>query len=202
MTQPLPFSEDHRDCLQEIANVAMGAAGESLAGFTQSFVELSIPVIRYGKPRDIPQALASLQGADRVSAVVQPFRNDEREGYALVVITESSFNDLAEFTGRSVSNDKVAAELLSELAWTINGTCLPGLAEALETEVEVDKPEVVSLHVDLDDLRLHDIAGWDSVVSVEINYHLENHPFNCDLLLLYPDQAVDYLVIALDALLA
>lgn len=201
MTLPLPFSEDQRDCLQEVSNIAMGAAGESLAKFTKAFVQLSIPVIRYIEPRDIPLALSSLKVGEKISAVVHPFRANKCEAYALVVITESSFNDLSVFSGRSIENDQVVAELLMELAKTINETCLQRLAETLDSDIEIDEPDVLSLHVDLDELRFHDIAGWDSVVSVEINYHLENHPFNCDLLLLFPDLAVDELTDAMDALL-
>ena len=206
---PLPLSEDQRDCLQEIANVAMGAAGESLAGLTKSFVELSIPVIRAIRPAQIPMALRSLANGDeggqetgkKVSAVAQAFRTSATDGYALVVITEPSFNDLARASGRNIDSDAVAAELLLELASTINNTCLPGLAETLESAVEIDDPEVLSLHVDLADLHFDTISTWERAVSVEINYHLEQHPFNCDLLLLYPEAAIDNLRQALDRLL-
>jgi chemotaxis protein CheC len=60
----------------------------------------------------------------------------------------------------------------------------------------------VSLHTPLNDFTFADIAGWDNFISTEINYHLENHPFNCDLLLLFPDESLDDLKIKLDALLA
>lgn len=201
MTLPLPFTEDQRDCLQEISNVAMGAAGESLATLTGTFVELSIPVIRSIEPKEIPHALASLQDGEKVSAAVQAFGAEGQEAYALVVITEPSFNDLAVFAGRSVENDQIASELLIDLSQTLINTCIPHLMEQVGSEAQIDAPEVVALHVDLEDLRFYDIAGWDRVVSMEINYHLENHPFNCDLLLLYPDQAVEELCVVLDSLL-
>lgn len=201
MPHALPFSEEHRDCLQEICNIAMGAAGESLANFANVFVNLSIPKIRYIDPNQIKEALVSLEGSDKVSAVVQRFHIDSQQAFALVVITEPSFNDLAASAGRELSCEREAEQLLRDLSHTINNTCLPRLAEMMESSFGCDNPQVLSLHVPLDELSLQDIAGWDHVISVEINYHLENHPFNCDLLLLLPDNMVGQLVDALESLL-
>lgn len=208
MSQPLPLSEEHRDCLQEVCNIAMGAAGESLANFAQVFVNLSIPKIRYIDPKEIPESLSSLQGEYNVSGVVQSFTlygeetlNGE-EAFALVVITEPSFQDLSATAGRVLNSQADAENLLKELSATINRTCLPRLAELMETQLDYSEPDIFAHNIALSDLRLYDIAGWDHVVSIEINYHLENHPFNCDLLLLLPDDMVERLRDALELLLA
>ena len=202
MPHALPFSEEHRDCLQEICNIAMGAAGESLANFANVFVNLSIPKIRYIDPDQIKEALVSLEGGDNVSAVVQRFFMDNQHAYALVVVTEPSFNDLASSAGRTLTCEEESEQLLKDLSQTINNTCLPRLAEMMESEFHCETPQVLSLHVPLEQLSLQDIAGWDHVISIEINYHLENHPFNCDLLLLLPDSMVDHLVDGLESLLS
>ncbi len=202
MPSPLPFNEEHRDCLQEVCNIAMGAAGESLANFAKVFVNLSIPKIRYIDPKEIPDSLSSLEGDYDVSGVVQSFNMDGKEAFSLVVITEPSFKDLSLSAQRELETEEDASKLLKELSTTINKTCLPRLAEMMETELEFSEPDIFALHVPLNELRLHDIAGWDHVVSIEINYHLEDHPFNCDLLLLLPDDMVERLVDALESLLA
>ncbi len=202
MTAPLPFTEEHRDCLQEICNVAMGAAGESLAAFANVFVNLSIPKIRYIAPKELAEALESLQGGDNVSGVVQRFGLDERDSYSLIVITEPSFHDLASSAGRSLQTEEDSIELLKELSELVNKTCLSRLAETMENTLSLQAPEVLALHVPLNEMSLDDIATSDRVVSVEINYHLEHHPFNCDLLLLLPDAVVNPLVDALESLLA
>jgi len=198
----LPFTEEHRDCLQEVCNVAMGAAGESLAYFAKVFVNLSIPKIRYINPQEIPGSLASLEGEHPVSGVMQPFQIGGEEAFALIVITDPSFSDLSSTAQHNLSSEDDAINLLIELSSTINHTCLPRLAEMMETELQFNEPNIFALHVPLKDLRLHDIAGWDHVVSIEINYHFENHPFNCDLLLLLPDAMVEALKDALDSLLS
>jgi chemotaxis protein CheY-P-specific phosphatase CheC len=203
MSLPLPFTEDQRDALQEIINVAMGAAGESLAAFAEVFVQLPIPVIRYLEPNDLKSALSAVDEGEKISVVAQRFTTDANEGFALVAITESSFRDLSEFTGREVTSDAVASELLTDLAATIASTCLNRLSEMAEVPMTpAEAPEVVTLHSPLHEFSFADILGWDSVVSAEINYHLENHPFNCDLLLLFPESGIEDMKMRLDALLA
>lgn len=201
MPYTAPFTEEQRDCLQELTNVAMGAAGESLAAFTKTFVNLSIPVVRAFLPSEISAGLARVKTGENVSAVVQPFLLSGHECFALVVITESSFTDLAQFTGRWVDNEVVAGELLADLARTLNSTCLNGMSEMMDMALDLESPDVIALNIALEQLQLQDIAGWDSAISIEINYHLEDHPFNCDLLLLFPDQAVDDIRMILDSMI-
>lgn len=213
MSQPLPFTEDQRDCLQEISNVAMGAAGEHLAGFSKVFVELSIPVVRATKAEDLVDALVSLQGLDTVSGVAQSFElgpftldGDEPstiEGCALVAITESSFRDLAQQRGVTADSEADAQVLLLQLADTITHICLPMLAEQLDVPAPVlPASQVAALDVPLAEFQVPQIGAWSGLTTVEINYHLEGHPFNCDLLLILPDSATAALCKALDALLA
>ena len=41
----LSFTEEQRDCLQELINVAMGLAIDKLARFLNTFVHLQVPAI-------------------------------------------------------------------------------------------------------------------------------------------------------------
>ena len=203
MSEPLPITEDQRDCLQEVSNVAMGAAGEALAAFSKVFVELSIPKIRYIQPDHLPEALASLQGGELISGVVQEYKIGSLQAYALTVITESSFQDLSEQTGLPISNDEESVELLNKLSKTINDVCLPVFAEqfGINAPEFVGEPKVAALHLPLAEMTLGEISQWQHVLTTEINYHLEGHPFNCDLLLVTPDSSIAQLGPALDSLL-
>ena len=59
------LTEDQRDCLQEITNVAMGQAGSHLARLLDVFVVLSIPHVSVLNPTDIAMALQSLNRESR-----------------------------------------------------------------------------------------------------------------------------------------
>ncbi len=203
MTETLPITEDQRDCLQEISNVAMGAAAEALAEFSKVFVEMSIPKVRYIKPSELPEALASLRGGDLISGVVQEYSVGSLQAYALTVITEPSFQDLSQQTGLPISTDEEAVDLLKQLSKTITDVCLPVLAEQFGISgVElVGEAKAAALHQPLSNMTLGEISQWQHVLTTEMNYHLEGHPFNCDLLLVTPDTSLQQLTPALDELL-
>lgn len=68
------FTEDYRDALQEVSNVAMGEAGAKFAQLLGSFVRLSIPRIQLAEVSNVPQAVGALLGANTmISAVRQSF---------------------------------------------------------------------------------------------------------------------------------
>lgn len=73
MSVVLNLSEDHRDCLQEVSNVAMGQAADKLARLLDTFVILSIPHIEVMKPSDIVMALHAVDVNDSISGVCQGF---------------------------------------------------------------------------------------------------------------------------------
>jgi chemotaxis protein CheC len=201
MSLALPLSEDQRDCLQELTNVAMGAAAESLAKFTDTFVNLPIPCIRCVKATDLIDSLQQVEGYERLSSISQLFKFSGLNCYALIVINDESIDDLARFTGRSLENDEGIKQLLHDLCDTINSTCFDRLGEMIDNPVETDYPIVNCLHVPLDSIQMDAIASSHRLVSVEINYHIENNPFNCDLLLLFPEDTLEELTHVLNRFL-
>lgn len=201
MSLALPLNEDQRDCLQEITNVAMGAAAESLATFTETFVNLPIPIISCIRAEDLIDSLRQVEGYSPLSSISQLFKFSGLNCYALIVINDESIDDLARFTGRSLDDDEGIKSLLYDLCQTINNTCFERLGEMIENPVETDSPIVNSLNVPLDSEQMDAIANSHQLVSVEINYHIENNPFNCDLFLLFPEDTLEELTQVLNNLM-
>ncbi|MDN3640450.1 hypothetical protein QWY82_16765 [Simiduia curdlanivorans] len=201
MSHPLPFSETYRDCLQELANIAMGAAGESLAAYCGGFVELPIPVIRYIEPAKLSESVASLQGAQRVSACAQSFATEMGLAYAMVVVADNDLATLAEARAITLDSSEQEQNLLKSLTGVICDTCLASLAEMAERSFKIEPVFVVAMHQPLDALQLDDLVSVDFVTSVEINYQLEGSDFNCDLLLLFPETLNQPLLDLLDQIL-
>ena len=57
MSEPV-LTEDQRDALQEVANLAMGQAATRLARLLDSFIELSVPRVRVVAVSEAAQAVA------------------------------------------------------------------------------------------------------------------------------------------------
>jgi chemotaxis protein CheY-P-specific phosphatase CheC len=207
MTDIGKFNEDQRDCMQEIVNVAMGQAGDSLARLLEVFVTLSIPKISTLRPSEVRAALQNFVEADTVSATRQSFHNNRGDdgirGESLVIFADSSFQELAELLAYESEEltEALEQELLLDVSNVLNGACLNGIAEQLEEELSYSAPSILGQHVSVDELFQKEQLNWETALSVEINYSLENRSFNCDLLLLMPDSAISFLASKLDELL-
>ena len=111
MSQPIVLSEDHRDCLQEISNVAMGQAGDHLARLLDAFVILSIPHVAILSPSEIAMAVQTVDDQN-VSGVCQGFIGGGISGESMLLFNDTSFNDLAKLMGYE---DEVSATAEKEV---------------------------------------------------------------------------------------
>ncbi|MEC8428347.1 MAG: hypothetical protein VXZ35_07970, partial [Pseudomonadota bacterium] len=95
-----------------------------------------------------------------------------------------------------------AMALLNELATVIVDNCLPHIAEQLELDnLTQGELQTVAASQLLENVQIPEIAGGGHLLTAEINYHLEGHPFNCDLLLLMPEAGLERTIERLQRLL-
>lgn len=195
------YNEDQRDCLQEICNVAMGQAGDSLARELGVFVTLSIPVIRIVAADELSSSLSHFSSANGIFAASQLFASQldasDLSGLALVMLSAESMDDLKELVPQFSSTD----ELVTNTCRNMAQTCLDALSEQWELGFECQSPSIVA-HESLSAVCDSVVTGWDTLLMVEINYQLEGRPFNGDLILLFPDNAIAAMAKRLDQLLA
>ncbi|TVZ37464.1 chemotaxis protein CheY-P-specific phosphatase CheC [Alteromonadaceae bacterium 2753L.S.0a.02] len=196
------LSEDHRDCLQEITNVAMGQAGDRLARLLDTFVILSIPHIAVMRPTDIVMALQAIDTRESVSGVCQGFIGGGISGEAMLLFNDTSFSDLAKLMKYDDALDKQAErELLMDTTNVLFGACLKGIGEQIDLEFSYGSPMVLGQHVQVAELLDLNTTRWDHALVTEINYQLEGYNVNCDMLIVLTDDSMDILLKKLDYLL-
>lgn len=199
------LTEDQRDCLQEITNVAMGQAGAHLARLLDVFVVLSIPRVSVLNPTDIAMALQSLNSDrkdDLVHGVCQGFIGGGIAGEAMLIFHQTDFDDLASLLKYDKTADEQAQhELLMDTANVLNGACLRGLAEQLDTHFSFGPPMLLGQHCNITDLLQNNNMKWKQALVVEINYTIEGHKINCDLLLVIAEHSISGLTEKLNYLL-
>ncbi len=194
MSYPVLLDEDQRDCLQEITNIAMGQAGDNLARLLNAFVILSIPHIDVLRPADIAMALQSIEGDNRVSGVCQGFIGSGIAGEAMLIFNDTSFSDLAALLNYEGEIDTQAEhELLMDSANVLNGACLKGIAEQIDADFSFGPPMLLGQHCRVEDLLQNSGNDWQQALVIEINYKIENHNINCDLLLVITEDSVERL---------
>lgn len=198
------LSEDQRDCLQEIANVAMGQSADRLARLLDVFVVLSIPNVSILNPNDIAMTLQSLQDLDGASSgltgVCQGFIGGGIAGEALLIFNGTDYRDLAQLLKYDGDTD-ARAEVLMDTSNVLGGACLHSLAQQLDTQFSLGPPTLLGEHFDITELLKKREINWDDALVVEINYTIEDHKVNCDLLLVISENCIDGLLEKLNYLI-
>ena len=82
------------DACQEVANVAMGRAGDLLARFLDAFIELPIPKVNHIELNELNMALQFVDQEEAVSSVCQGFIGPGISGEALLIFNDSSINTM------------------------------------------------------------------------------------------------------------
>lgn len=201
MNQPIILSEDHRDCLQEISNVAMGQAGDHLARLLDAFVILSIPHVAILSPTEIAMAVQTVE-SHSVSGVCQGFIGGGLAGEAMLLFNDTSFNDLAKLMEYDEElTESSEREVLIDATNILVGALLRGIAEQMDIEFSFGPPAILGQHQELDKLLTSNTVRWNQALVLEVNYQIENYDVQCDLLVVITEHSLLHLLKKLNYLL-
>lgn len=201
-SQDIDLTEEQKEVLQELVNIGMGLAGDSLARILKTFVELSIPRISLIGVDDLNNEVSRLVGDKAlVTAVRQAFFSYWR-GEAIIVYDQNGCNELASLMGYSEDLDKNAeVELLLDVGNVIVGACLNGIAEQLGVEVNFSPPSVVATNIPVDTLFDPKKMNWKYTLLIEVNFGLENMRFKSHLFTMMSEETIITLKKDLDGFL-
>ncbi len=187
----ITLSPDLRDCYQEIANVAMGRAGDLLARLLDVFVVLPIPNVNFIEVSELRMALSDVESHESTSGICQGFISSGISGEALLILNDSSFKDVASLLNYQYEEDEgTELELLMDLANVLIGACLKGISEQLDIDFNQGHPVVLGQHRKISELIANNAARWKKTLAIEISYSIENYPIKCDLLLLFTEDSM------------
>jgi len=191
-----------RDGQQEVANVAMGRAGDLLARVLGSFVELSIPSVNALDARELHMAISQIAENEHVSAVCQGFIGSGIAGECLLIFNESSFEDIARLVHfEGDIDDSVELELLMDISSVLIGAYLKGLADQLDVSFSQGHPMVLGRHLRIADLLKNNRGNKQNSLAIETAYRIGDTNINCDLLMVFTGDSVDVLNSRIECLL-
>ena len=197
-TEPL-INSKLLDCYQEIANVAMGQAGDLLARLLGVFVVLPIPNVNFIEVSELIMALSDVEDKDTTSGICQGFIGAGISGEALLILNDSSFKDIASLmkyeeplnsSSDNTFDKAIELELLMDMANIIIGACLNGISSQLDMSFSQGHPVVLGQHRKISELIDTNTKKWKKTLAIEISYGIENYAIKCDLLLLFTEASV------------
>lgn len=185
------LESDLRDCYQEIANVAMGRAGDLLARLLDVFVVLPIPNVNLIEVSELSMALSAIEVNESTSGICQGFIGAGISGEALLILNDSSFKDIAQLMNYKEKLDNSSElELLMDMSNVLIGACLSGVSEQLDMNFSQGHPVVLGQHRTISELIATNSSRWRRTLAIEISYNIENYPIKCDLLLLFTEESM------------
>jgi len=181
-----------RDCYQEVANVAMGQAGNHLARIMDVFVKLPIPNVNLIEVSELHMMLSDLDKNDTTSGVCQGFLSDGISGEALFILSDSSFTDVAKILKvKGPIDDQLQLEMLMDLASLLIGSCLSGIASQLDMQFRQGHPVLLGQHQSVEELISANKNAWRKTLAIEVSYGLEGFNIQCDLILLFTEDSME-----------
>ena len=182
---------DMRDACQEIANVAMGRAADLLAKLLDVFVLLPIPNVNVLEVSELTMALKATEENKSVSALCQGFIGAGIAGEALLLFHDASFKDMANLMGLANPEDaNTEVEVMIDTGNVLIGAFLNGISEQLDMKFSQGHPVVLGRHCTVNDLIHDNSEKWQRTLAMEINYRIEDHNIQCDLLLLFTEDSL------------
>lgn len=194
------LSEDQQDCLQELINVAMGQASDQLARYLDTFVYLKVPSIEQVKSEHLFEAIN--QDLKATAVVSQGFFGYEGiRGEALLMYQPQDSDRLADLLGYE-ADELSFDEQIIDLSSILTTTFLNVFASQIENQMSYSAPRLLSANQGSVSEHLNQQSfNWDLALKVRISYQVTDYSFNCDMVLLIPEEAINNIKAVIDRIL-
>ncbi len=198
------FSDEEKDILQEIMNIAFGNATADLASIIDIYVVLSIPDIKVIRSGDLPEYInKTIYKFDETNIVEQKFWGDFK-GSALLVFPQTEGAEIIDILNES-KDDNIRLkevshenEILMELGNILIGACVGKFSDLLNTFVTYSPPQVMK-DSKKNKKSLIELIDSDQVAIVmKTVFEFEKQNINGFLLILTNEQSVKWLRKALN----
>lgn len=196
----LNLTEDQQDCLQELINVAMGSASDQLARYLDTFVYLKVPSIEQVNAESLTSSMH--EDKNSISVVSQGFFGYEGiRGEALLIYQPQDSDKLADLLGYE-PDELSDEEQIIDLSSILTTTFLNVFASQIENQMSYSAPRLLAGDSDsVADHIEHLSFNWDMALKVHITYQVTDYSFNCEMVLLIPETAIQNIQAVIDRIL-
>lgn len=190
------LSEDEKDVLQELMNIAYGSAAAVIAEMLEAFASLSIPNIQVIQVAELLKTFEELKSTSYFFSS-QAF-NGEFNGESAFFINEESANNLAKHL--ELENKDDLDDAILELTNVLTSSLTTKLAQELETEVGFSLPSISKVPLnEINDVQTFKIYSKVIVIDTELNF--QDQKINGKIFILTKDESIQWLKIKLNNIL-
>lgn len=194
MKPDITLSEDEKDCLQELMNVAYGSATAAITEILDAFATLSIPNIKIINADEFSPFLSSTLNLEIDHLVSLQQINGTLCGENMFVIDKQSAKNIAYKFGldEEEANDEEIADVVLEITNILSSSTISKLAEDIETNVSFSAPTIKTLS-SIDQLKNLFISKYKKVIIISTQLKFEDLDINGQLLIFTTDNSILYI---------
>ncbi|MBA4367132.1 MAG: chemotaxis protein CheC [Desulfobacterium sp.] len=194
------FSEDEKDILQEIMNIAFGNATADLAEVVDIYVMLSVPNIQVIGIGELPFYLKDTIKDDGESSIVEQKFWGSFKGSGLLVFPSGSGKDLLAFLDDRADyhHEGTAAATLEkggllEIGNILIGACVGKVSELLSTFVTYSPPQVLQGKSSDYNYLIEHFDPMQTAIVMKTIFTFKEKDINGFLLILTNHESIDWL---------
>ena len=188
------LTEDERDCLQELMNVAYGSATAAITEILDAFAQLSIPKIQIINADELKDYLSSELNLDVEHLVSLQQINGTLCGENMFVIDKESARNIAYKFGLEEDevNDEEIADVVLEITNILSSSTISKLAEDIDTNVSFSAPTIKTI-TSMNQLNNLFISKYEKVIIISTQLKFEDLNINAELFILTTDNSILYI---------
>lgn len=202
------ISDEERNILQEIMNIAFGKAAADLAEVIDIYVALSVPYIQIIKAAELPLYLKNeIKEYKKISIVEQKYWG-KFKGDALLIFPTGAGKELItllepdrDLSYESDPIDVLERESLMEIGNILIGACVGKIAELLNDSVTYTPPRVILEDIPLESISEDQLCSNNSVILLKTVFEFKERDVNGFLFLTTSHDCIDWLKKALHGFL-
>ena len=194
MKSNIVLTEDEKDCLQELMNVAYGSATAAITEILDAFAKLSIPKIQIINANELKTYLSNELNLNVEHLVSLQQINGTLSGENMFVIDKQSAKNIAYKFGLEEDeiNDEEMADIVLEITNILSSSTISKLAEDIDTNVSFSAPTIKKL-TSVDQLKNLFISKYQKVITISTELKFEDLDINGELFIFTTDNSILYI---------
>lgn len=194
MHSNINLTEDEKDCLQELMNVAYGSATAAISEILDAFAKLSIPKIQIINASDLKSYLSDELKLNTEHLVSLQQINGTLRGENMFLIDKQSAKNISYKFGleeEDITEEEIY-DVVLEITNILSSSTIGKLAEDIETSVSFSAPTILNL-TSVNQLNNLFINKYEKVIIISTQLRFEDLNINAELLIFTTDNSILYI---------
>jgi chemotaxis protein CheC len=190
------LSDDEKDVLQELMNVAYGNATAVVADMLDAFASLSIPKIKIMPVGELLATFSELKSTSYFFST-QAF-SGEFNGESAFFINAESANNLAKHL--ELESEEDLDDAILELTNVLTSSLTTKLSEEMDTAVSFSLPSISKVPLEeIEDVET--FQQYSQVIVIDTDLNFEDQQINGKIFILTKDDSIQWLKTKLNTIL-